>query len=89
MGVTELQPYQRSADMAAWEDILRWVVSTPDAASTTSTTSTTSMTAKTSATSAASGHQSSAQLTNNRTASRIDQTARIARLVSLLPDQDL
>lgn len=25
LGVTELQPYQRAADMAAWEAILRWV----------------------------------------------------------------
>ena len=25
MGVTELQPYQRAADMAAWENILHWV----------------------------------------------------------------
>jgi chromosome partitioning protein len=61
MGVTELQPYQRSADMRAWEDILHWVSAQPDELPNTGT----------------------------REKARVGDPARIARLVSLLPDRDL
>lgn len=52
-GVTELQPYQRSADMAAWEQLLQWI----------------------------------SPATDTPQAKIIEDSSRIARLVSLLPQE--